>query len=386
MSILAPAQLSLHAYSPVWTDNAYVGDYTDDCTAYTHTMLSLGGMWSASLTLRQPRARAEEWLDRGLGRHIEVRALGSTEIFSGFVNGVETSLSGYRRAVGPYLDIANRVRLIYSYIDTSGATPITGLRLATDWLEDLDSSEKWGLRARVFSAGGIAEGQVNTILSMLLERYKHPPRSEEISLPAAASAGVVDVKLTLAGYAQTLAAQDYANSDTALVEASTKIAAILNADDRSAIARDYAAIERNAYQVSSYEADNASAWDLIKGITAEGDAALRRWTFGVYGGRRAHYRRVDSEVAYIRPLGEGLASVQNAGGQFLRAWEVLPGRYVGVQGLVPGRPLSSNLEADNRVLFAESVQFRAPDGLTINGAHAFRIERKLAQMGLSGIS
>lgn len=386
MSILAPAQLSLHAYSPVWTDNAYVGDYTDDCTAYTHTLLSMGGMWSATLTLRQPRARAEEWLDRGLGRHIEVRALASGEIFSGFVNGVEASLSGYRRAVGPYLDIANRVRLIYSYVDTSAATPITGLRLSTDWLEDLDSSEKWGVRARVFSAGGIAASQVESILAMLLERYKHPPRSEEISLPSAASAGVVEVKLTLAGYAQTLAGQDYNNSDTDLVAASTKITDILTAGEDSAIARDYAAITRNAYQVSSYEADNASAWDLIKGIAAEGDDRLNRWTFGVYGGRRAYYQPVSNEVSYIRPLGEGLASVQNAGGQFLRAWEVLPGRYVGVQGLVPGRPLSSNLEADNRVLFAESVQFSAPDGLTINGAHAFRIERKLAQMGLSGIS
>lgn len=399
MSILAPAQLALHVYAPVWSQTReYIGDYTDDCVAYEHTLLANGGMWSGSLTLRQSpagaeqrlarnlaqaRARAEAWLESGLGRHVEVRALGSTEIFSGFVNEVEVAISGYRRRIGPLTDVVNKARLVCAYDDPD--LPITGIPLTTDWLEDTASQARWGVRARTYAAGGITLDRVDTTLAMHLERYKSPPRSEELDLLTADNASQVEVRLALAGYAQALDAQPYASTTRGTVETGDKIKAILGGDDNSQIARDYASIERNPTLVGAYETDHVSAWSLIRSLVAGGDAQLFRWTFGVYGGRRAHYHQVDNTISYLRPLGSGMARVQGADAQELRAWEVQAGRYIGVAGLVPGRALATNLQTDNRVLFAESVQFRAPDELTINGAHAFRIEQRLAGLGLNGV-
>lgn len=379
--------LSFSFYEPLWISDAHLFDAGEDMASFSYSTLALGGHWSADLTLIQPIHRLEEWRARGLGRRVEIAA-GPSVVWEGFVNTVEAEVSGYPQTIGPYLDIINRAKLVFSGIDTSGDTPVTGLRLETAWLNDLNSQAQYGILQDVFSAGGVALNVADSLLSGLLRRRRRPPRSEDLTLEADPPPQLARIKLGLTGYVRLMEKYIYNQTiDTGLTTASAKVERLVQADPNGVLR--LGAIDPNTLPVPSWENDDAQAWGIIKGILAQGDGALNRWTFGVYGGRRANYGAVAEEISYVRPLREGRGFLTNAQGNAIEGWEVLPGRYVLVEDLAPGRPLATNLEDDPRVLFAETVQVRGEgseiSSVVINGAHTYKIERRLAQLGLGGI-
>ena len=379
--------LSFSFYEPLWISDTHLFDAGEDLASFSYSTLALGGYWSADLTLIQPIHRLEEWRARGLGRRVEIAA-GPSVVWEGFVNTVEAEVSGYPQTIGPYLDIINRAKLVFSAIDTSGATPVTGLRLETAWLDDANSIAQYGILQDVFSAGGVALNAADALLAGLLRRRRNPPRSEDLTLQADPPPKFVRIKLGLVGYARLMEKYIYnQTTNTGLTTAAAKVALLVQADPNGVLR--LGAITPNTLAVPGWENDDAQAWSILKGIIAQGDGALNRWTFGVYGGRRANYKPVAEEISYVRPLREGSGFLTNAQGNAIEGWEVLPGRYVLVEDLAPGRPLATNLEDDPRILFAETVQVRGEgseiSSVVINGAHTYKIERRLAQLGLGGI-
>lgn len=379
--------LSFSFYDPLWISDAHLFDAGEDLASFSYSTLALGGYWSADLTLIQPIHRLEEWRARGLGRRVEIAA-GPSIVWEGFVNTVEAEVSGYPQTIGPYLDIINRAKLVFSAIDTSGATPVTGLRLETAWLNDLNSQAQYGILQDVFSAGGVAIDTADALLAGLLRRRRNPPRSEDLTLQADPPPRLARIKLGLVGYVRLMEKYIYnQTTDTGLTTAAAKVGRLVAADPNGVLR--LGALDPNALAVPGWENDDAQAWSILKGILAQGDGALNRWTFGIYAGRRANYGPVTEEISYVRPLREGRGFLTNAQGNAIEGWEVVPGRYVLVEDLAPGRPLATNLEDDPRILFAETVQVRGEgseiSSVVINGAHTYKIERRLAQLGLGGI-
>lgn len=356
-------------------------DYTQDVISYGHSHQALGGMWSADLTLRQPLHDLEDWIENGVGRHIEARGGGAAVAWEGIVNRVTISIGGYNMTVGPYLDISNKINLAYSMFVDLGGGQMTGIRLVTNYVQNAASIARYGILENTFSAGGISGDNVADLLQMLIERYSRPPRSEDLNLQGNL-APQFDLKLECVGYAHLFSKYGYNSSTTGTVALSTKLADIVNSEPNG---RFTSRATANTMLVPAYENDNAEAWGLIKSLVAFGDTSQNRYTFGVYEDRRATYKPVDNAIVYIRPLREGVSVIQDIEGGLLQPWQVRPGGYVMVTDLLPGRPTAPDLNDDVRAIFANTVQFRAPDSLVINGAHAFRLEQRLAQLGIGGI-
>lgn len=376
-------KLSFLVTAPPWSNSGYATDHTQDVTGYDHTHAALGGFWSANLTMRLPLHDLEDWLEYGVGRQVQVKGRGTKLAWEGIVNRVSVNVGGYSMTVGPYLDIANKVKLAYSIFLQLGGGNATGIRVVTEPTSNLASQSKYGILAKVFSVGGIDSSAVAGLQAMLLERYSQPPRSEDLNLPGDTGLRYIDLKLECIGYAHLLQKYTYNSTTAGTQNLSAKLAAIVAAEPNALFS---SSVATNTIQVPAGQTDDAEAWGLIKSMIAMGDTSLNRYTFGVYENRRVTYKAVDNNVVYVRPLREGASVIQDAQGGLLQPWEVRPGSYVLVTDLLPGKPVNSDLNAEQRAIFADTVQYRMPDSLVINGAHAFRIEQRMAQMGLSGVS
>lgn len=376
-------KLAFLVTAPPWSSSGYATDHTQDVTSYDHTHAALGGFWSANLTMRLPLHDLEDWLQYGAGRQVQVKGRGTKTAWEGIVNRVTVNVGGYNMTVGPYLDIANKVKLAYSIFLQLGGGNATGIRVVTEPTSNLSSQAKYGILAKVFSVGGIDSSAVAGLQAMLLERYSQPPRSEDLNLPGDTGLRYIDLKLECIGYAHLLQKYTYNSTTAGTQNLSAKLAAIVAAEPNALFS---SSVATNTIQVPAGQTDDAEAWGLIKSMIAMGDTSLNRYTFGVYENRRVTYKAVDNNVVYVRPLREGASVIQDAQGGLLQPWEVRPGSYVLVTDLLPGKPVASDLNAEQRAIFADTVQYRMPDSLVINGAHAFRIEQRMAQMGLSGVS
>ncbi len=373
--------LSVAIYEPSWRGGNFINNYAEYVSSYNHDTVALGGFYTANFQLKQPLAALNDWLERGLGRRVVTKAPGDATIWEGLINSIEANVSGYRLTIGPYLDIANKVKLIYSSIDVSTGVAITGLRVETDYSIDAASVARYGTLTGVLSASGVSDANAVYLLAMNLDKLKDPPRSEALEIPAP---GVTfDLTVDCVGYVRMLEKYPYNNATATTVNASDKVKAILQADP-NALFSDLGNIAANDLQMSSYSDNDQTAWAVIKDIVAQGDASANRWLFGVYEGRRPYYAQAGGAIKYIRPLREGLSIIQDSTGSVLTPWQVRPGAWVYVTDLLPSRPKDTELERDPRAMFADTVSFRAPDQVTINGAHSYKLEQRLAQWGLGG--
>ena len=381
-SIFNQNRLSFLITDGPWRSSNRFVDHSQDVTSYDHSHAALGGFWSANLTMRLPLVELEDWLENGVGRQVQVKGRGTKLAWEGLVNRVTMNVGGYNMTVGPYLDIANKVKLAYSIFLQLGGGNATGIRVVTDYTSDALSIARYGILAKVFSVGGVDTSAVANLQALLLERYSQPPRSEDLNLPGDTGLIYFDLKLECIGYAHLFQKYSYNSATTGTQNLSAKLTAIVAAEPNGLFS---SSVTTNTIQVPAYENDDAEAWGLIKAMIAMGDVSLNRYSFGVYENRRAVYKPVSNSVVYIRPLREGAAVIQDAQGGLLQPWEVRPGGYVLVTDLLPGKPTASTLNDDRRAIYADTVQYRMPDSLVINGAHSFKVEQRLAQLGISGV-
>lgn len=381
-SIFNQNRLSFLVTDGPWRGSNRFVDHSQDVTSYDHSHAAMGGFWTANLTMRLPLAELEDWLENGVGRQVQVKGRGTKIAWEGLVNRVTMNVGGYNMNVGPYLDIANKVKLAYSIFLQLGGGNATGIRVATDYTSDALSVARYGILAKVFSVGGVDTSAVANLQALLLERYSQPPRSEDLNLPGDTGLTYFDLKLECVGYAHLFQKYSYNSATTGTQNLSAKLTAIVAAEPNGLFS---SSVTTNTIQVPAYENDDAEAWGLIKSMIAMGDVSLNRYSFGVYENRRAVYKPVSNSVVYIRPLREGAAVIQDAQGGLLQPWEVRPGGYVLVTDLLPGKPTAATLNDDRRAIYADTVQYRMPDSLVINGAHSFKVEQRLAQLGISGV-
>ena len=79
--------MNLIAKAPLWLGQGF-SDLIVKPNSYNHVLEAFGGCWSAQFTLGESRLQAENWLEEGLGRHIETRSDVGYLRWSGFVNSV----------------------------------------------------------------------------------------------------------------------------------------------------------------------------------------------------------------------------------------------------------------------------------------------------------
>ena len=116
--------LTILAQDPLfYSTRTYSERITPQVSGYSHEIRSIGGYFSARITINASKKKIEDWIDYGLGRHIVVYSPSLVVIFEGFVNSIQANLGPLQFTVGPLLDIKNRVAVTYSTVDTSVSPP-----------------------------------------------------------------------------------------------------------------------------------------------------------------------------------------------------------------------------------------------------------------------
>ena len=374
--------LSFTIQVPPWGVDNYSKVITQDVTSYEHSYTALGGFWSANISLKVPLVELEEWINNGVGREIKVKGRATSVVFEGIVNRISLEVSGYSISIGPYMDISNKVKITYSSLVDLGDGTVTGIRSETSYIEDISSQQKYGVLIKNFSAGGISESYVTELQTMLLDRYKNPLRSEDLNIPGSLDSKIVDLKLECVGYIHLMQKYLYNSTTTGLQFLSVKLKNIIEEEPNFVFSH---SVEENQLEVPAFENDDNEAWGLVKSLVTLGDSNFFRYVFGCYENRKIIYRSVVEDVIYYRPFREGTGTLLDRLGGSIQPWQVRPGIYIMVSDIFPGKPLPSDITSDMRIIYVETVQFRMPNSLVINGAHYFKVDQKLAQLGIKGI-
>lgn len=362
---------------------AHLFDLSVEAQSYSHSIMAFGGFDQASFGVAQTVDQLQDWFENGLGRHITTYDDSLTVMWQGFVNEVTIRQAGLELTRGPLVEIANDLRVVYSSIDTSTDPPTPGVRKKTAAAANQESQARWGVWPKVLSIAGATDENALQIRDSHLAEYREPETNSAFS----SSESDVSLVVHCLGYYHTLR-YPYNNTKlTGTQEASAKVQTILQANPNGWISSDMSGIRPNPLPVKAWENDDELAGNLIKGITAMGDADENRWLFGIYEDRRAVYEPAPDIWEYYVQLNDARRTIVNRTGGEVPPWSVRPGKWVFFADFLPGRISDiAQLRDDPRMLFIEGVTYNMPYGLDLNGGKMSRLNQKLARLGLGGTS
>lgn len=372
--------LAIHAFTPLaaGADLVY-DDLGQRQNRYSHTIRAIGGYWSAELALAADRNDIDDWIGYGLMRHVEIYDPALQIVGEFFVNRITARLGRLTVTVGPALDIANRVYLVYSPLLADNTI---GTTTTTNPADDATSQARYGILEHVESGGTIGHPATgSTVLAnqqrdVILKNRKYPQHQESESHQSQAPS----LSLELLGYYHLLGKFTYHHINTGVVTISEKIQSILLSDPNAFFYSSFAYIQDNdSTAVSLYEPERRQAEAVIKEVVALGDQQLRRYLIGVYEGRLVHYHPVPTAVAYQKTTDSPIYRTPD--GNLVEPWDVRPGRWLEYTDLQVGEAEPADLtERQNSVKFPflESVTFTDPDSVTYQSGTALNAAEIIA--------
>ena len=378
-----PPGISIVSEVPLWITGTDSWHLTQQIHKYQHIIEALGGYWSASFTIRGGRHLADDWVQDGLGRHIEAYDHSLTQIWEGFANKITVNYGPLAATRGPLLDIANRVDVVYSTIEyDEDDNPIVGTRVNTGAENDTDSQDLWGIVPKVLSTGGMEESDAEAVRDTYLENHKLPRTSKQWRNDAHTETSVT---VDCLGYVHWLN-WAYNTTSGGTENASTKIANILADTPNVAwLAFNTEHVTSNTLQVPAWEDEDRLAWSVIKNVVARGDSSQNRWLFGIYANLEAYYEAAPTTLEYQQRLSQPRAIVERTGGDEVYPWNVLPGKWMIFPDFLIGQAAELSLRDDPRAMFIERVKYTAPWTLELRGGDVDTLPALVAQLGLSGI-
>jgi hypothetical protein len=354
---------------------------------YSHVISAWGGFDTASFRLVGPTVNIEEWLETGVGRHIQIRTAEQALAWEGFVNQVELQQGALTYTVGPLTDLANRVLCVYDALNTAYVPPTQEGRRTTVLVNDTDSQARYGIWEKEVSAGLTTATVAASVRDTFLAERRYPARTQAVG-----NSGASSVTVSLAGYHNWLGAYTYAQSATSgTVSATALIQAILAADTNAIFSTDYTRLDTNALLVPAYEADNTGADAKLKEVVTLGDAASGRWNFGIYENRQAVYTAAQTtgNPSYVQSMQGSNQDVTLFSGARIWPWLVRPAQWIFMNDFLVGKPVSTTLGSllatDLRCAFVEQVTYTAPYSLSWSGGRLSRLDQILAQVTMGGM-
>lgn len=381
--------LSLLLYAPLETGGVLLAtNLADVISDYSHSIATVGGYQSASFSLAAGGQEASDWLEEGLGRHVEVYDPALERIWEGFVSRVTIQLGPLSVSRGPYMDIANRVKVAYTTATyTVLGVTFPGEDLITEPANDTDSQERYGILEMVLSTGVLASAEAEQIRDQYLVDFSFPPSSEELSLGGVGQAGVT-VSVECEGYYRFFERYTYNHTPGNPLETpiSTKLALVIAADPNGLFSTTNAQIQYNGFLVADDEDGQDKAWSVIGDLVARGDANDSRYIFAVLNDRQIIYDAIPTTVTYEHLLAEpGQPVLFSSGRGSVPYWRVRPGRWLSVPDFLPGAAEATELRRDPRNIFIEAVSYTSPGTLVVSGGRVDGIAQRLARLGLGSI-
>lgn len=379
-----PPTISLIVSGQKWRDSHQdTWHITRQLRKYTHEIEAVGGYWSAQFTIRGGRHLMDDWLQDGIGRHVDVYDDSLTKCWEGFVNKVTANYGPLSAVRGPLMDAANSVSVAYSTIEyDEDDNPIVGTRTMTAVEDDTDSQDLWGILPKVLSTGGVGDGEAENIRDTYLAQHSLPRTSKESRSDSSADTSVT---VDCLGYVHWLNwVYELATGGT--MDADAKVLDILGDTPNVAwLAFNTQHVDANTMQVPAWEDEDKLAWSVMKDVVARGDATYNRWLFGIYNDMEAWYHAAPTTVEYQQRLSQPRPRVENVEGDEIYPWKVRPGKWLMFPDFLIGQAAELDLRDDPRAMFIEMVKFTSPSDLHLKGGSIDTVGAVVAQLGLSGI-
>lgn len=379
-------ELSILIEDPlVKTDRTFSTRLTSQINTYGHETRSIGGFWSASMTINDNQAAIEEWISRGLGRHVRVYNHALSLIWEGFVNKISARLGVNQTVIGELLSIGNRVSVRYSV--GVGEGDIIGGQDETAVANNSASQTRYGIVHRAYSINGATTADAEQIRDTYVNDPLRAFPAVDLDTNLSGGSGP-SVSIECLGYWYWLRAYFYSASAAATVNLSTKIQNIITADPNGIFSTDFRNIDENTYQVKPFASGKERAETIIKRLNSQGDASNKPYMIGCFGERIFRYTQVPEEIAIQQRL-TGNQGFVNRVNSPIEAWDVESGQWLFQPDFLTGRhpPISAaTLGTDPRAAFIEIAKFSAPDGLSISGTKFSEIDQLLAKRGLGGLA
>ena len=372
--------------------------------SWEHTIRSMGGYWAARFDIKEDLSELEDWYAERIGYHVECFGPEGKIVWEGFVNKISLNVGGLSATRGPLMDVANRVSVVYSPLDVTVSPPTTGASATTFIVDDTDSKLKYGVLEEILSAGRVIQGggaddTAEKIRDVYLLENKEPQSGKGFSSQNSQEASLT---VECLGYVHFLDKAKYnytVNSLSVTISADPeteepKLQAILgqyglpatHADPNSLFDTDNGDVYENAYLVPRFEDENMTAWALIKEMVALGDDGTdARTIFGIYANRYIRYNVIPTEFEYQQNLSDNKQRVRTMSGVEVKPWNVLPGKWLLFSDFLIGRTIPTELRLDPRAMFIETVEYRMPQGLMLNGNKVATLQQKLAKNTLEGL-
>lgn len=387
MSFEQGQELSIIVQDPLYfSTRQYSERLTSQIEDYGHELRSIGGYISCNISINDSQNKINYWLKNGLGRHIEVYNPSLVKIGEYFVNSMSARLGPFQFDVGPLLDIGNRVSVTYSTIDTSVEPPLLGARVTTSVANNTASQARYGIVHKIYSINGATDTDAEQLRDSFVDdpTRAFPATSRKSNLSGNAGPSIT---LNCLGYWSWLKVYYYSNSATGDVNLSTKIQDVLGANPNGIFSTDYSKITSNTTQVSDYGSGERESEAILKDLCSRGDSSNNPYTIGFYNDRVLHYQPAPTSVEYQQRI-TGNRGITDAGDGIIKPWDVTPAKYLFYPDFLIGRnsPITTeSLGTDPRVGFIETVSFRAPYDVSVNGIKLSNLDQVLAKRGIGGL-
>lgn len=357
---------------------------TAKITSYSQELRRVGGYFTAKISLNEPEERINYWIQNGLGRHVEVYNPSGVMIWEGFVNDIDVAMGEDRFGIGPLTDVANRVSVTYSVIDTSTDPPTLGVRATTATADNSVSTGLYGIWHKIEAINGALAADATQLRDMFLNdpTRAFPATSGDVSYSGGSA---YSITLSLCGYWFWLKSYYYTNAATGTINLSTKITDTLGADPNGIFSTDYTKITTNTTQVADSASGGQTAETILKDLNSRGDAANNPYSMGFYAGRRFWYVAIPTDIEYQKRRGK---PVTDRLGGVVRPWDVNPAEWIFRPDFLVGRhpPITEDtLGTDPRAGLIETVKYSTPYGLSVNGRKLSNLDQALAKRGMGGM-
>ncbi len=372
------------------TNRTSYGRLSDQIESYSHDIRAFGGFQSARMRINNSQNNIEDWIDRGgatgLGRHIVVYNPAGVIIWEGFVNKINVALGGFSYSLGPFMEISNRVTVVYSTIDTSTTPPTSGVRTRTTPVNDTDSQALYGIIEKIVSTGGAIDTEATRAGDSWLEERANPLTNSRDNVSGDAGPSL---SLDCLGYWHWFKLYVYNQVATSGdINLSQKIEDVINAQLNSIFSTDFKDIATNTFQVPDYDDKDRKVETILKQLQQLGDSSGNRYNIGVYADRKVIYEPAPTIHELQRRLtgNEGITDRLSAE---IDPWDVVAAKWIFYPDFLSGRipPVTAaTLRTDPRTTYIESVKFTAPWQVSITGDKTGELDQIMAQLGFKGQS
>jgi hypothetical protein len=353
--------------------------------SYSHQIDAIGGFISSNIELGVIEPIAEDWLEHGLGRIVQIRDHISHKVFRGVVDTITLVTGSDSETRGPLFDIANRAMAIYTPRDFSVFPPVDGSTTTTLLSDDTDSQALFGIIEKDVSAGSTTEDVALKVRDNFIYENSFPKTTGNLDLSQQLG---YTLTVNLVGNYNWFRAYVYNYLTPEKLTPYNKLMYILQAEPNGILSQSLMKWEDDLLPIMErMEINNRFAWDIMNDVLSLGnDIDDRKRSFGVYDDDVTIYRVAPTTAKYVYKINDPRQYIMDQAGKIVLPWMIRPGDWINVPDWLLGRKLyaPTALSKDPRNKYIETVSYTSPWQVSISGTPNDNLSRMLAKITYTG--